>query len=274
MSILMLPEWYLVIALLALISLFGSVYAPLRYGLLLLSLAFVPPLAHAVVNGARAFYRLSPYSRLGHVRLILGTTFLHFLQPAARLWGRLCYGLTPWRRRGSEHLLFPRRLASDIWSEGQWQSAEQRLRTLEEAVRATGAALTRGGDYDRWDLQARAGLLGAARLLLVIEEHGDGKQYVRLRLWPVAQPLPLVVACLFALLASLAALDLQWTAWALLNLPAVLLVVRTLYECAAAMGAIRHGITQVQTPTAPIVADPDQAALRVRESAATAGSCP
>jgi cellulose synthase/poly-beta-1,6-N-acetylglucosamine synthase-like glycosyltransferase len=247
-SILMLPEWYLVIAVLGVISLCGLLYPPLRYCLVLLALAFIPPVIHAVVNGARAFYRISPYSALAHFRLVAGTAFLHFLQPAARLWGRLCFGLTPWRRRGYGKLTVPWPQNLDIWSELHWLSAEQRLKLFEEALRGVGAGVTRGGDYDRWDLQVRAGLLGAARFLLVTEEHGNGKQYVRIKLWPVAHALPLVVACLFALLASIAALDLRWTAWALLNIPAIFLLGRTLYECAGAMAILRHVITTTKVP--------------------------
>lgn len=247
-SILMLPEWYLVIAVLAVLSIFGFIYPALRYAWALLALAFVPPVTHAVLCGTRAFYRLAPYSAFAHLRLIAGTTFLHFLQPAARLWGRLCFGLTPWRRRGSAPLIFPRPQAVDLWSELHWQSAERRLSTFEAVLRDMGASVSRGGDFDRWDLQVRAGLLGAARLLLVIEEHGQGRQYVRMRLWPVAQALPLVVASLFAVLASVAALDLRWAAWALLNIPAIVLLGRTLYECAAAMGAIRHASRYTRPP--------------------------
>jgi hypothetical protein len=188
---------------------------------------------------------------LAHLRLVIGTAFLQFLQPAARLCGRLCFGLSPWRRRGRTKLIFPTPRSIDLWSELHWQSAEQRLSTFEEVLRGLGTAVTRGGEYDRWDLQVRAGLLGAARLLMVIEEHGQGRQYVRMRLWPVAHPLPLVMSCIFAVLASVAALDLRWTAWALLNIPAILLLARTVYECANAMGAIRHATRYTHPPEPP-----------------------
>lgn len=245
-SILMLPEWYLVLVLLALISACGVIYPPLRYALAILGLFLVPPLAQAVLSGARAALQRSPHLRLRDLRLAAGTAGLHFLQPAARLWGRLCYGLTPWRRRGSGKLVVPKPQAIDLWSQGQWQSAEQRLKAIEEALRTMGAPVLRGGAYDRWDLEVRGGLLGTARLLMVIEEHGQGRQYVRMRLWPMAPPATFIVACLFAVLASVAALDLRWTAWALLNVPAIFLMARTCYECAAAMAVIRQAISPNQ----------------------------
>ena len=51
-----------------------------------------------------------------------------------------------------------------------------------------------------------------------------------------------VVACLFAGLAMRAALDLEWNAWALLNIPAMFLVGRTMYESASAMAALQQVI--------------------------------
>jgi hypothetical protein len=171
------------------------------------------------------------------------TAVLYFLQPAARLWGRLWYGLTPWRRRGGGgDLAVPWPGIINIWSEKEWLSAEQRLTAFEAALRASGAAVARGGEYDRWDLEVRGGLLGCARLLMVVEEHGAGRQYVRMHLWPTANPAIFLVACLFAGLAMRAALDLEWNAWALLNIPAIFLVGRTIYESAAAMAALRQAI--------------------------------
>jgi hypothetical protein len=97
-------------------------------------------------------------------------------------------------------------------------------------------------------LEVRGGLLGTARLMMVIEEHGNGQQYVRMRLWPMAQATTFVVALLFAVLASIAAVDLKWAAWGLLNIPAIFLVARTLYECAGALAVIRHSIATNQAP--------------------------
>jgi GT2 family glycosyltransferase len=237
-SILMLPEWYLILALLALISVCGLFYRPLRFAAFALALAALPPLAHAALSGARAFFKLHPRRPLPRLRLAGVTAFLHFLQPAARLWGRLAHGLTPWRRRGSRRLVFPWPRSLAEWNEHNWRSAESRLRGIEDKLRQSGAAVIRGGDFDRWDLEVRGGLLGSARLLLVTEEHGGGRQYVRLRVSPVAMPITFLVAFFFAALAMNAAFALDWTAWALLNVPAITLVGRTLYECAGAMAAI------------------------------------
>jgi hypothetical protein len=247
-SVFLLPEWYLVIVFLALIAACGVFYPPFRYALLLVGVALVPPLTQAGLSGLGAALRLRSQGRWAKLRLAVGTAGLHLLQPLARLWGRLCYGLTPWRRRGSGTLAWPRPQAIDLWCEGRWQSTEQRLKGLEESLRAMGAPVMRGGDYDRWDLEVRGGLLGRAQLLMVIEEHGHGRQYVRMRLWPMAQAATFIAACIFGVLAIIAALDLRWTAWALLNVPAVFLVSRALYECASAMAVIRHAIAASHGP--------------------------
>ncbi len=256
-SILMLPEWYLVIVLLAMVCACGLVFPPLWYALPLLALAFVPPLTHAILSGRRAFFKIGPRSPWSRLKRAAVTALLHFLQPAARLVGRVGYGLTPWRRRGSGRLAFPRRQRVDLWSELNWQSAQQRLTQIESGLRKAGASVARGGDFDSWDLEVRGGLLGAARLLMVIEEHGDGRQYVRLKLWPMAAPGTLLVASAFALLAMIPAMDLRWTAWALLNIPAVFLVARMFYECASALAVLKQVIT-ANEPKAPVSPTPAQ----------------
>jgi GT2 family glycosyltransferase len=264
-SLIMLPEWYLVIALLAMVSACGALFAPLRFALPLLALAFIPPLSSAVLSGSHAVFKTTRRFRFRRLKLVLITAFLHFLQPAARLWGRLGYGLTPWRRRGSAHLALPRRYAINLWSENDWQSAEQRLQSFEAALRSSGAAVRRGGDFDRWDLEVRGGLLGTARLMMVIEEHGERRQYIRLRIWPMALPMTFIVAALFAILAIVSALNQEWTTWALLNIPAIFLVGRTLYESASATAALRQAIptepapgkSTGQTPAQPIPSAPE-----------------
>ncbi len=264
-SILMMPEWYLVIALLAVLSLCGFIYPPLDFVRLLLGLAFLPPLTHAGLSAARAFFRLVPPSPWQRLRLVGMTALLHFLQPAARLLGRLGYGLTPWRLRGTGRLAVPLPRRVDLWSESNWESAEQRLQDYEGALRREGAAVSRGGEYDPWDLEVRGGLLGTARLLMVIEEHGGGKQYVRMRIWPVGHPLASIVASLFAVLAIRAILDLQWVPWMLLNLPALLLIGRMAYECASAMAAIGDMIQKAKQAAPQVETKPGAAEGPQRE---------
>ena len=106
-TILMMPEWYLLMALLAVIGYASAFYAPLRFSLFLLAAVFVPPAAHAGLCGWRTFFRLEPHNRTARWQFAAMTAFLNFLQPAARLGGRLRQGLTPWRRRGAARMIPP-----------------------------------------------------------------------------------------------------------------------------------------------------------------------
>ena len=109
-------------------------------------------------------------------------------------------------------------------------------------MKTSGAVVVRGGDYDRWDLEVRGGLVGTARAQLVIEEHGEGRQLARLRIWPVASAAAMVAASLSSLLATVAVLDGSWVAWGLLNVPAVFLLVRATYESGTALAVIAGAI--------------------------------
>jgi GT2 family glycosyltransferase len=254
-SILMMPEWYLLIAVFALTSSVSAAYSPLRFSVALLALAILPPATHAWLCANRSFFNNGLRRRWSRWRLVIGTTLLHFLQPAARLAGRLRQGLTPWRKRGVDKMVLPRSRNFAIWSENQWRGAEQRLQALDSAMRESGAAVVRGGDFDRWDLETRGGLFGSARAQLVIEEHGESKQLVRVRVWPVGQPLALVVALLFTGFAMLSATRLDWGAWAALNVPALALLYRVLFECGTAMSVILNAVPQTLSENERIISD-------------------
>jgi GT2 family glycosyltransferase len=243
-SILMMPEWYLLIGVFALTSAVSAAYSPLRFSVALLALAVLPPATQAWLCGHRSYFGSILRRRWARWQLLTGTSLLHFLQPAARLTGRLRQGLTPWRKRGADKMVLPHSRDFAIWSEGKWRAAEQRLQALDGAMRESGAAVVRGGDFDRWDLETRGGLFGSARAQLVIEEHGDNKQLVRLRVWPVGQPLALIVSLLFAAMAMVSATRLDWAAWAALNVPALGLLYRVLYECGSAMSVILEAVPQ------------------------------
>src|SRR5882672_4207463 len=119
-----------------------------------------------------------------------------------------------------------------------------RLQAIEETLRAEGTAGSRGGDYDRWDLEVRGGLLGAVRLLATTEEHGAGRQLVRFRLWPKCSMKGLGLTLLLVALATGAACDQAWSSATILVLVAVLPVCRMVQECAGAMATAQHALKQ------------------------------
>ena len=124
-----------------------------------------------------------------------------------------------------------------MWSE-QWRAPEERLRAIETWLKQDGVVVERGGDYDRWDLAVRGGLLGNARLLMAVEEHGGGKQLARFRTWPTCSPMGLCLTLLLAALSFGAALGEAWGAAFPLGVVVLALAVRLLAECSAATASV------------------------------------
>jgi GT2 family glycosyltransferase len=233
----LMPEWYLLIVALAVLSLLGILWTPLLLALPLLALAVGALLVQAALSAAQASFTSASRSRITQLKLRGLTALLHLLQPLARLCGRLRYGLTPWRWRGAPDLALPRARTSTLWSEC-WRVPAERLQSIEGALRAAGICVRRGGDYDRWDLEVRGGILGTVRTLMALEEHGAGNQLVRVRSWPVCSAKALVLLLLFAILSIGAALGHAWTASLVLGGVALLLALRTLLECSAPLAAV------------------------------------
>jgi GT2 family glycosyltransferase len=241
LSLTLMPEWYLVILGLVALSAFGVLGSPVPITLPLLGLAVGPPVAQGILSAAHASFPTEPRSRREQLKLQSLTALLHIVQPLARLRGRLSYGLTPWRRRGAPQYAFPRPQTSTIWSE-RWQALEKRLEAIEAVLREQGVVVMRGGDFDRWDLEVRGGLFGVLRTRMAIEEHGGGKQLVRIRLWPRFSALGLGLTFVCAVLSALEAIDQEWLAAAIMGTIAILLAIRAFGDCAAAMASYLHGL--------------------------------
>jgi GT2 family glycosyltransferase len=239
----MMPEWFLIIALLALVAAFGALWAPLLWAIPLLGLAITAPLVQACLSAAQASFSQDARSVLSLAGLRAITAMLYVVQPVARLWGRLHNGLTPWRRRGTPHFAWPRPRTDILWSE-RWQAPEKRLASMEAILRAQGAVVARGGDYDRWDLEVRGGLFGVVRTRMAIEEHGGGKQQILFRSWPRFSLISSVSTLLFLVLCALAVVHGAWTAGILLGLFSLLLAARTLGDCAAATASYLSALKQ------------------------------
>jgi GT2 family glycosyltransferase len=243
-SLPLMPEWYLVIAALAVLSAVGVVWPRLRLTLPLLVLAVGVLLLQAGLGAARAFPS-GPKSGASRLKLRALTAALHLLHPAARLWGRLRHGLTPWRRHGRPGLSLPRRRTSATWTEC-WQAPEKRLQDLESALRTAGALVVRGGPYDRWDLQVHGGLFGVIRVLMATEEHGAGRQLVRVRLWPRYSTPAVTLIGVVASLCVWTAVEHAGAVPGLFGMVAGLLGLRALQESAGAAAATQCALKQAE----------------------------
>jgi GT2 family glycosyltransferase len=242
-SLPLMPEWYLVMFMLAALGALGSLWPPLAtVTLSLLGLAMAASIGQATLGALAASVGAgAPGSRLRSAGARVLVAVLHLAQPAARLWGRLRDGLTPWRRRGAAPLALPRPRTETFWSE-RWRSAEARLAALEAALQDQGATTHRGGDFDEWDLEVRGGMLAGVRVRMVVEEHGAGRQLARVGLWPRYAAGVGIAGGLFMLLGGVAAHAGAGAAATVLGASAVLLVLRAAYECSAAMGSALRGV--------------------------------
>ena len=108
------------------------------------------------------------------------------------------------------------------------------------AALAIGARL--GGNYDGWDMEVRAGRLSAVRILLTIEEHGQGRQMVRFRAYPRVPPTIVVPLVALMLGAVLATLDHVPGVAAVLGAVAAMLGASTFLEAAAEMATARDAL--------------------------------
>jgi hypothetical protein len=242
-SILDMPEWWFVVIALAGTSLLGALWAPLLWARPFLVVTLGVPLVRAIVIAwsVPSPRRQRPFwERLALCSL---TAWLHLLQPIARLRGRLANGLTPARLRAPKRLVVPRSRVVNMWSE-RWREPLERVAAVEAALRAAGVPVRRGGAYDRWDLEVPGGMLGATRMLMVVEEHGAGTQFVRARIWSYPSWPGLGLALTFGALALGAWLDGVVVIAVALAVGAVTIALRASVECATTSAlfgdAVRH----------------------------------
>lgn len=234
------PEWYLIVLLLGAMACWGTVWSPLLAVLPLFIVCAGITLIQAMGASRRAIPRAkeSRATRLWMMRL--ATTWLHVLQPVARLIGRLHTGLTPWRRRGPGGWRLPLPRTCRLWSEDPWQSLEHQLSQLESHLRDNDLVVLRGGNFDDWDLEIRGGLIGFVRLRMTVEEHGSGKQLFLLRCWPRCTRGIGLITLLFILINDAAALSEAWETWVISAIAMLCMVAILLREIGGAMAAVMH----------------------------------
>ena len=251
LSIVAMPEWYLAVTALALISMLGGLWRPLLLALPLLVVSVALPLANACASAARSRF----YLRGNQFPPRVLTAFLHLFQPAARLCGRLAHGLEPWRSRVPGYFVMPRKREAAVWTQ-RWEVSDERLARIEADLRKKGIPVRPGGEYDNWDLEILSSLFGGARLLMAVEDHGAGAQFVRLRVWPKWSTGLLVVALVVAFLSGAAGLNGVWLVCALLGAPALLLIMTSVRHCGGAtvfLQAIAHQAGDVPVAAASTI---------------------
>ncbi len=122
-------------------------------------------------------------------------------------------------------------------------------------MKQLGGVVRRGTDFDDWDLEIRSGLLGSARLQMVAEEHGQGKQLVRWRVSPKCSEIGLIVLSTLIAISAGAGTTRAWTACATVTMMGLLLGLSVLQECEAARALGLRAIQerQVEQSSAQLV---------------------
>jgi GT2 family glycosyltransferase len=236
-SLFVMPDWYLVNLALALIGVLGLFWRPLLLILPVLGLSVGLSMANACAAAARIRFQGPGF----HFLLEILTALLHMIQPVARLRGRVVHGLNLWRSRVPRGFVMPVPRQKAVWTE-QWQAPERRLESIEAFLRSKGVPVRRGGECDDWDLELQGGFWGGARMLMAVEDHGAGTQYVRCRVWPKCFAGGLFPSLTLALLSAGAGLDGAWLVGTLLGAGALVSVYKTVRDCGGAFAATLQGI--------------------------------
>jgi len=261
-SLPLMPEWYLLLAMLAAASIYELAWRPLLlavpyldlpFSTVLFVLALAATLGQALAHAWGAFPHFTG-SRVQRTRLRLLTAALYIAQPLARLIGRMSHGLTPWRRRAAVAHAPPWPRTTTTWNE-EWEPPGRTLLEIETDLRLSGAAVARGGPFDRWEIEARIGTFGAARLRMGIEEHGGGRQLLRFRVFPRWSRFGLV---LVGLLGALGAYGLELGDPArgiLFATLGILLALRIVREFSAATAVFLAALERQDQPRAESLVD-------------------
>jgi glycosyltransferase involved in cell wall biosynthesis len=204
----LMPEWYLLCIALALIASLGFLWMPLHFVWPLFILSVLIVVVQAAISVRKNVSKRSVHDFSYPQKLLI--VFLHLIQPIARLYGRLTHGLTPWRKKGyvfNLKFLFAVRSKTFIhWSE-EWASAESWLSTFEAKLTRLQKRVQKGGNFDNWDIKIKNGLFSDTKTLLAIEEHGAGRQLLRLKAWTKPTPVFALFLTIFSALSLLAAAD-------------------------------------------------------------------
>jgi len=252
----LMPEWNLFIFIFFILSVLGLSWAPLLWFLPVFILSEVILLVQAGLSAAKSLQSKKFKNNIQYLKYWALTTFLHVLQPIARLYGRIAHGLAPWRIRGSNifamNLLFKFKLSLTHWSE-KWRASEDWLQEIESNLIKSWTRVRRGGHYDQWDLQVSCGFFSSVRGLLTIEEHGGGKQLLRFKCSPRYSPAGIASIIILTILSGMAAAGSSYVASGFLGFVALMLAVTHFTDKARAMHDLSKAFTSLSLAEQTVV---------------------
>ncbi len=244
-SLPLMPEWYLMLLLLAFVSVAAFFWEPLLVAMPLLALGLAVTLIHATKECVDVTFTGAPLPFFQALRARVVIAVLHVLQPLARLWGRLDGGLTAWRSRGRSGFKLPRRRTKAEWT-GDWREPGARLEQVYANLRRAQENAAHGGEFDRWDLEVFGGTFGSARYLMAVEDHGAGTQYVRQRWSPRVRTASTAVTITMLVLAFGSGLGGEWGIAVVFAALVVAVVTTTVRQCGHAVAALERAATMAE----------------------------
>jgi hypothetical protein len=155
--------------------------------------------------------------------------------------------------------VLPRRRSIRVWSD-TWRAPEDRLGEIEETARGQGAAVFAGGSWDPWDLHLRGGLLGAARLRMGVEEHGGGRQLVRIEVRSHLSALALAIVVTLVAATLVSGLMAAWVSALLLGAVSIAAAARLAWES----GVATAWLVRCAVPAAPASPAPSSSLVAER----------
>ncbi len=248
----LMPEWYLFSAMLGAIASLGFLWSPLLWvwGLFVASLIII--VIQATLSALKNVSLQHRGELNGKYKLLI--IFLHVIQPMARLYGRLNHGLTPWRKLGVvSSYKFAFILRTRIfahWSE-EWRASEEWLADIEKKLISYKTRVKRGGEFDRWDIMAAKSMFSITKGLLTVEEHGGGKQLVKLKVWPAPSKTIVVLAAFLTAIAAFALIDGELRVTLLLLFFVLLFVIEYLKASAEILHHVHDAFLNLNDKTTP-----------------------
>ena len=247
-SIPLMPEWYLFSAICLAIGCLGFLWSPLLWFFAFFAISIGIVVMQACISAKRNSSLQAEHKKnIKYISLII---VLHLVQPVARLYGRFTNGLTPWRRKGAgsdfRFIFNKKQRVFSLWYE-EWQDAESWLIKIEKNLVNLRSRIKRGGDFDNWDLQVNNGLFAKGRGLLTIEEHGGGKQYLRLKCKAIFTPVAYSITIFLAGLCLWAAWDHEFVASGIFGFFLTLAIFRSFYEADSSLNSLYVALMQSGT---------------------------
>ena len=243
-SLPLMPEWYLITACLGIFSVLGLAWEPLFWFTPFFVLGLSSSVSQAILSALKAEFPTPRTHLVQRMALHTLTALLHLIQPLARLLGRLRHGLTPWRQRIKVVIQWRLFFGSTIWSE-KWRAPEDWLQSFVKQLLQKRVQVLTGGDFDEWDLELRGGLLGGARTLMALEEHGNGKQLLRFRVKPKFSLPGIILTAICIVLGITAILDGAWIVGLLLTLIGSMLLAYALRDYVLAASAFSESVREI-----------------------------